>query len=87
MFTFQLQINFNSIRMAVYLSNMNVQLTALELTTIVNEINRFHQLNPAAPGYQTSLTTILLSLNQVVNPSGFEFTVTHMNTLIMVMMD
>ena len=72
--------------MAVYLGSITFQMTALELTTIVDGINRFHQLDPTAQGYQNSITTLLLTLNQVVNPNGFEFTITNRNTLIMVML-
>ena len=72
--------------MAVYLRGISLQLTAQDLTDIINHVNRFHQLTRDAVDYQADVTGILLSLNQILNPRGFEATITLNHTIIMVML-
>ena len=73
--------------MALYLTSINFDMTAQELVTIVNSVNRFHQLHPAADSYEDDCTAILLVLDRILNPLGFQATITLNNTIIMVLMD
>ena len=63
-----------------------MEFTAQDLTIMIHGINRFHQLDPTAEGYEDQVAATLLTLNQIVNPWRFEWTVTPNNTIIMVMM-
>ena len=71
--------------MALYLTSIDLNLTAQELTTIFQLVNRFHTQGAANDANLAS--SILLALNQILNPRGFEATITIHGTIIMVILD
>ena len=71
--------------MALFLSSDNLSLTAQDLTVIIHQINRFHLLHREATDYEDQVTAIITILNGIMNPFGFEATITHNRTIIMVM--
>ena len=87
MFTFWLQNVFDSSTdsMALFLHDYMMDLSAFQVTTLINGINQFHQLDSTGQDYEDQITAIILVLNRIVNPKGFEMTVTNLHTLIMVL--